>query len=56
MGFLVALPDIWVRSLGWEDPLQKGMATYSTILVWRISWTEEPGSLWSMKSQRVRLN
>ena len=38
--------------LGWEDPLEKGMATYSSILAWRIPWTEEPGGLQSMGSQR----
>ena len=42
-----------VRSLGWEDPLGKGMATHSSILAWRIPWTEEPGGLQSMGSQRV---
>ena len=42
-----------VRSLDWEDPLEEGMATYSSILAWRISWTEEPGRLQSMGSQRV---
>ena len=44
----------WVWSLGWEDPLEKGMATYSSILAWRIPWIEEPGELQSMGSQRVR--
>ena len=44
----------WVRSLGWEDLLEKGMATNSSILAWRIPWTEEPGMLQSMRSQRVR--
>ena len=39
---------------GWEDPLEKGMATYSSTLAWRIPWTEEPGGLQSMGSQRVR--
>ena len=43
-----------VQSLGQEDPLEKGMATHSSILAWRISWTEEPDRLQSMKSQRVR--
>ena len=43
-----------VRSLGWEDPLEKGMATHSSILAWRIPRTEEPGGLQSMGSQRVR--
>ena len=50
------LPAMWVtrvRSLGWEDPLEKEMATHSSILVWRIPWTEEPGRLQSMGSQRV---
>ena len=42
-----------VRSLGWKYPLEKGMATHSSILSWRISWTEEPGGLQSMGSQRV---
>ena len=42
-----------VQSLGQEDPLEKGMATHSSILAWRISWTEEPGGLQSMESQRV---
>ena len=37
----------------WEDPLEKGMATHSSILAWRIPWTEEPGGLWSMWSERV---
>ena len=43
-----------VRSLGWEEPLEKGMATHSSILAWGIPWTEEPGGLQSMGSQRVR--
>ena len=50
------LPAVWetqVQSLGWEDPLEKGMATHSSILVWRIPWTEEPDRLQSMGSQRV---
>ena len=42
-----------VRSLGWEDPLEKEMATHSSILPWKISWTEEPGGLQSMAMQRV---
>ena len=48
-----AMWEIWVRSLGWEDPLEKGTATYSSILAWRIPWTEEPGGLQSTGSQRV---
>ena len=43
-----------VRSLGWEDLLEKGVATHSSILAWRIPWTEEPSRLQSMQSQRVR--
>ena len=43
--------DTWVRSLGWEDPLEKGIATYSIILVWIIPWTKKPGGLQSMWSQ-----
>ena len=46
-----AMQETWVRSLGWEDPLAKGMATYSSILAWRIPWTEEPGRKQSMGSQ-----
>ena len=42
--------------LGWEDPLEKGMATHSSILAWRIPWTEEPGGLWSIASHRVEYN
>ena len=45
-----------VRSLGWEDPLEEGMATHSSILAWRIPWTEEPGGLWSMGSHKVEHN
>ena len=51
------LPAVWetqVQSLGWEDPLEKGMAIHSNILTWRILWTEEPGGLQSMGSQRGR--
>ena len=43
-----------VQSLGWEDPLEEGMAAHSSILAWRIPWTEEPGGLQSMGSQGVR--
>jgi len=53
------LPEMqatWVRSLGWEGALEKEMATHSSILAWRISWTQEPGGLQSMGSQRVRHN
>ena len=50
---LPAMRETWVRSLGWEDPLEKEMATHSSILAWRIPWTEEPGELQSTGSQRV---
>ena len=50
---LPAMWDTWVRSLGWEVPLEKEMATYSSTLAWKIPWTEEPGMLQSMESQRV---
>ena len=50
---LPAMQETLVRSLGWEDPLEKGMATHSNILAWRTIWTEEPGGLQSMGSQRV---
>ena len=50
------LPAVWetrVRSLGQEDPVEKGMPTHSSNLAWRIPWTEEPSGLWPMESQRV---
>ena len=50
----LAMQETWVRFLGWEDPLEKGMATHSSILAWRIPWTEEPGGLQFMGSQRVQ--
>ena len=50
---LPAMPETWVLSLGWEDPLEKGTAIHSRILAWRIPWTEEPHRLWSMGLQRV---
>ena len=50
---LPARQETWVGSLGWEDPLEEGMATHSSILAWRIPWTEEPGGLQSIGSQRV---
>ena len=53
---LPAMQEIWVQSLGQEDPLEKEMAIDSSILAWRISWKEEPGGLKSMGSQRVRHN
>ena len=51
---LPAVQQTWVQSLGRGDPLEKGMATHSSILTWRIPWTEEPGGLQSMGLQRVR--
>ena len=45
--------EIWVRSLGWEDPLEKEVAIHSSTIAWKIPWTEEPGRLQSMGSQRV---
>ena len=48
-----AMWEIWIHSLGWEDPLGKGKATHSSILAWRIPWTEEAGGLQSMGSQKV---
>ena len=53
---LPTMQDTRVQSLGWEDPLEKGMATYSSFLAWKISWTEEPGGLQSMGLQRVGHN
>ena len=50
---LPAIQETWVRSLGWEDPLEKEMATHSNILAWRIPWTEEPGRLQSTGLQSV---
>ena len=50
---LPAIQETWVQSLGWKDPLEKGMATWSSILAWRISWTEETGRLQSLGLQRV---
>ena len=46
--------ETWIQFLGWEDPLEEGMATHSSILIWRIPWTEKPGRIQSMGSQRVR--
>ena len=51
---LPAIRETWVQSLDWEDPLEEKMATHSSILAWRIPWTEEPGGLSSMVSERVR--
>ena len=51
---LPEMQDTWVQSLGQEDPLEKRMATHSSILAWETPWTEEPGGLQSMRLQRVR--
>ena len=51
-----AMKETWVQFLGWKDILLKGMAALSSILAWRIPWTEEPGGLQSIGSQRVRHN
>ena len=48
-----AMRETWVRSLAWEDPLEEGSVTHSSILVWRIPWTEEPGELQAIGSQRI---
>ena len=53
---LPAMQETWVQSLGREDPLEKGIAIYSSNLAWRIPWTEESGELQSMGSQRVGHN
>ena len=50
---LPAMWETWILSMGQEDPLEKGIATHSRILAWRIPWTEEPGGLRAMGSQRV---
>ena len=49
---LPAKQETWAQSLGWEDPLEKEMATHASILAWEILWTEEPGGLQSMGSQK----
>ena len=53
---LPAVQETWVPSLGQEDPLEKRMATHSSILAWRIPWMKKPGRLQSMESQRVGLH
>ena len=50
---LSTMRETWVRALGWEDPLEKEMATHSRTIAWKIPWTEEPGRLRSTGSQRV---
>ena len=51
---LSTMRETQVRSLGWEDPLEKEVAIHSSTIAWKIPWTEEPGRLQSMRSQRVR--
>ena len=51
---LPAMWEIQVQFLGWEDTLEKGVATHSSVLAWRILWIEKPDGLWSLASQRVR--
>ena len=51
---LPVMQETWVQSLGWEDALEKRMPTHSSILAWKIPWTEDPGRLQTMGSQRVR--
>ena len=51
---LSAMQETWVRSLGWEEPLEKEMVAHSSSLAWKIPWMEEPGSLQSMGLQRIR--
>ena len=51
-----AMQEMWAPSLGWVDPLEKQVATHSSIIAWEIHWTEEPDGLQSMRSQRVRNN
>ena len=50
---LLAIRETWIRSLGWDDPLEKEMATHSSTHAWKIPWIEKPGGLQSMGSQRV---
>ena len=53
---LPPMRETWVRSLGWEDPMEKKLATHSSTLSWKILWMEDRGSFQSMGSQRVRHN
>ena len=53
---LLPMQETWVRSLGQEDPLEKEMATHSNILAWEILWTEKPGELQSMESQKSQIH
>ena len=51
-----AMQETRVQSLGWEDPLEKGMAIHSSVLAWKIPWTKEPGELQSVKLQKIKHN
>ena len=53
---LPVMRETWVQALGWEDSLEESMATHSSVHAWRILWTEEPGGLQSIASQRVKYN
>ena len=53
---LPAMQETWVRSLSWKDPLELGMTTYSSILAWRIPWTEEPGGLQSWGGKELDMS
>ena len=55
VALVVKMQEMWIRSLGWEDPLEEGMANHSSIPAWRIPWTEEPGGLLSMQSQKSQI-
>ena len=50
------MQEMWVRSLGWEDPMEKEMATYSSVLAWEIPWTEEPGEPTFHRVTKIRHN
>ena len=52
----MAMQETWFQSLGWEDPLEKEMATHSSILVWKTPWTEEPGRSMGLQKSRTRLS
>ena len=53
---LTTMQETWVQSLSWEDPLEEGMATHSSILAWRIPWTEEPGELHGVAKSQTQLS
>ena len=52
---LPAMQEMWARSLGWEDPLEKEMATHSSIIAWEIPWTEEPTGAWELQSMALQV-